>query len=291
MKGKIEDFIEFIRVERGYSENTAKSYKKDLDQFLSFTKIKTLKQIDRNLIKSFLEHLYHEGFSVSSTERKLACLKSFFHYLVREGEMGTDPTSDIKLPKKAKRLPKALSIAETIRLISAPQEKNHISLRDAALLELLYATGMRASEAVGLNISDINLSVSFVRCFGKGSRERIVPVNQLTLQAIRKYLEEGRPKFPKKDKDALLVDKNGKRLTRQGLWLIIKKYVKRAGIKGKTSPHTLRHSFATHLLEKGADLRSVQEMLGHADISTTQIYTSVSRERLKRIYNKAHPRA
>jgi len=291
VKGKIEDFIEFIRVERGYSENTAKSYKKDLDQFLSFTKIKTLKQIDRNLIKSFLEHLYHEGFSVSSTERKLACLKSFFHYLVREGEMGTDPTSDIKLPKKAKRLPKALSIAETIRLISAPQEKNHISLRDAALLELLYATGMRASEAVGLNISDINLSVSFVRCFGKGSRERIVPVNQLTLQAIRKYLEEGRPKFPKKDKDALLVDKNGKRLTRQGLWLIIKKYVKRAGIKGKTSPHTLRHSFATHLLEKGADLRSVQEMLGHADISTTQIYTSVSRERLKRIYNKAHPRA
>jgi integrase/recombinase XerD len=291
VKGKIEDFIEFIKVERGYSENTAKSYKKDLDQFLSFTKIKTLKQIDRNLIKSFLEHLYHEGFSVSSTERKLACLKSFFHYLVREGEMGTDPTSDIKLPKKAKRLPKALSIAETIRLISAPQEKNHISLRDAALLELLYATGMRASEAVGLNISDINLSVSFVRCFGKGSRERIVPVNQLTLQAIRKYLEEGRPKFPKKDKDALLVDKNGKRLTRQGLWLIIKKYVKRAGIKGKTSPHTLRHSFATHLLEKGADLRSVQEMLGHADISTTQIYTSVSRERLKRIYNKAHPRA
>jgi integrase/recombinase XerD len=291
VKEDIKDFIEFIKVERGYSENTANSYQRDLDQFTKFAKIKESKDVKRDLIKSFLEHLYHEGFSVSSTERKLACLKSFFHYLVREGAMESDPTSDIKLPKKAKRLPKALSIAETIRLISAPQEKTHISLRDAALLELLYATGMRASEAVGLNISDINLSVSFVKCFGKGSRERIVPINQPTLRAIKAYLEQGRPKFPKKNEQALFLDKSGGRLTRQGLWLIIKKYVKRTGVKGKTSPHTLRHSFATHLLEKGADLRSVQEMLGHADISTTQIYTSVSRERLKRIYNKAHPRA
>lgn len=286
MKNFIEDFLSFIRVERGYSENTAKSYRRDLDQFTKFAKIKNPKDADRELIKSYLEHLYDKGFSVSSTERKLACLKSFSHYLLREGKIESDPTGDIKLPKKAKRLPKALSISETIKLVSAPR-----SLRDSALLELLYATGMRASEAVGLNVSDINFEVSFVKCFGKGSKERIVPVNKITMKAIKEYLEKGRPKFPGKEKDALFLDKNGKRLTRQGLWLVLKKYVKMTGVKEATSPHTLRHSFATHLLEKGADLRSVQEMLGHSDISTTQIYTSVSRERLKMMYKKAHPRA
>ncbi|MFC1568430.1 site-specific tyrosine recombinase XerD [Candidatus Margulisiibacteriota bacterium] len=288
MKEQVKDFLEFIKVERGYSANTTKSYQKDLDQFLNFAKAK---KVDRELIKSYLEHLYDEGYSVSSAERKLACLKSFFRYLVREEEMDADPTGDIKLPKKAKRLPKALSISETIKLISAPREKGHIALRNVALLELLYATGMRASEAVGLNISDINFEVSFVKCFGKGSKERIVPINKITLELLKGYLEKGRPEFPRKDKEALFIDKNGQRLSRQGLWLVIKKYVKQTGVKGKTSPHTLRHSFATHLLEKGADLRSVQEMLGHADISTTQIYTSVSRERLKRMYKKAHPRA
>ena len=291
MNKHCKEFLQFIKVERGYSENTMKSYQKDLEQFVRFAGTDNIKKIDREAVKAYLEHLYDDGFSVPSTERKLACLKSFFRYLVREGELEADPASDIKLPKKAKRLPKALSIAETIRLISAPREKGHIPLRDSALLELLYATGMRASEAIGLNISDINFEVSFVKCFGKGSKERIVPINKATLNALKAYLEKGRPDFPKKDKDALFVDKNGGRLTRQGLWLVTKKYVKQTGVKGKTSPHTLRHSFATHLLEKGADLRSVQEMLGHADISTTQIYTSVSRERLKRMYKKAHPRA
>ncbi|MFH1347414.1 MAG: site-specific tyrosine recombinase XerD [Candidatus Margulisiibacteriota bacterium] len=291
MKDQIKDFLDFIKIERGYSENTAKSYNKDLSQFLKFAKNKKASEIDRDHIKSYLEYLYDEGYAVSSTERKLACLKSFFHYLVREGKMDADPTSDIKLPKKAKRLPKALSISETIKLVSAPREKNQLALRDAALLEMLYATGMRASEAVGMNVSDINFSVSFVKCFGKGSKERIVPINKITLKAIQEYLGKARPKFPQKDKEALFLDKNGERLTRQGMWLVLKKYVKMTGVKGKTSPHTLRHSFATHLLEKGADLRSVQEMLGHADIATTQIYTSVSRERLKRMYKKAHPRA
>lgn len=291
MKAQIKDFLDFIKIERGYSDNTVKAYQKDLDQFLRLAKADKLKDIDRETIKTYLERLYDKGFSVSSAERKLACLKSFFRYLVREDALQSDPTADIKLPKKAKRLPKALSISETIKLISAPREKTYIALRNIALLEILYATGMRASEAVGLNIGDINFEVSFIKCFGKGSKERIVPVNKITLSAIREYLAKGRPEFPKKDKEALFVDKNGQRLTRQGLWLIIKKYVKQTGVKGKTSPHTLRHSFATHLLEKGADLRSVQEMLGHADIATTQIYTSVSRERLKRMYKKAHPRA
>jgi integrase/recombinase XerD len=288
MEKFLKDFLDFVKIERGYSENTVAAYKRDLDQFQKFSQ---KKKVDREIIKSYLEHLYNDGFSVSSTERKLACLKSFYKYLIREGKLDKDPTVDIKLPKKAKRLPKALGIGETIRLISSPREKGHISIRDVALLEMLYATGMRASEIVGLNISDINLSVSFVRCTGKGSKERIVPINKITLKAIKEYLEKARPEFPQKDKDALFLDKNGKRLSRQGLWLVVKKYVRLSGVKGKTSPHTLRHSFATHLLEKGADLRSVQEMLGHADISTTQIYTSVSRERLKRVYNKAHPRA
>ncbi len=291
MKNQIEDFLSFVQVERGYSENTVKSYLKDLNQFLSYTKADKPKQIDRDRIKNYLEYLYDKGYAVSSTERKLACLKSFFHYMLREGRIEIDPTSDIKLPKKAKRLPKALSISETIKLVSSPRQKTHLAVRDSALLEMLYASGMRASEMVGLNIKDINFEVSFVKCFGKGSKERIVPINKLAMTALKTYLDQSRQQFPKKDKEALFVDKNGERLRRQGLWLIIKKYVKITGVKGNTSPHTLRHSFATHLLEKGADLRSVQEMLGHADIATTQIYTSVSRERLKRMYKKAHPRA
>src|SRR3989338_323141 len=291
MKDYFKDFLDFIKIERGYSENTVTSYQRDLSQFQKFSRVEDPRKVDRETVKNFLEHLYDNGFSVSSTERKLACLKSFFHYLLREDKITVDPTSDIKLPKKAKRLPKALSISETIKLISAPREKNYIALRNAALLELLYASGMRASETVGLNTSDINFEVAFVKCLGKGSKERIVPINKITLKAIKEYLDKSRPELPQHDKEALFLDKNGKRLTRQGLWLVIKKYVKMTGVKEKTSPHTLRHSFATHLLEKGADLRSVQEMLGHADISTTQIYTSVSRERLKRMYNKAHPRA
>jgi integrase/recombinase XerD len=291
LKERIKDFLDFIRIERGYSEHTVNSYRRDLEQFRKFTFAKKLPEAERETIKLYIDHLNNEGLSVSSIERKLACLKSFFHYLSAEGIVKNDPTSDFKLPKKPQRLPKALSISDTLRLISSARGNDPWVLRDAAILELLYASGMRASELVSLNISDINFSVSFVRCMGKGSKERVVPVGKAALLAIKVYLEKARPQFPQKDKEALFVDKNGERLTRQGLWLIIKKYVKKAGVKGKTSPHTFRHSFATHLLEKGADLRSVQEMLGHSDISTTQIYTSVSRERLKKMYLKAHPRA
>jgi len=287
----IKDFLEFIKIERGYSDNTLHSYQKDLSQLNKYLKIQNPKAVDDAAIKSFMEHLHDEGFSVTSIERKLACLKSFFRYLLREEVVTIDPTTDTSFPKKAKRLPKALSISETIKLISAPHGEKHGALRDSAMLELMYATGMRASELVGLNLNDINLEVAFVKCFGKGAKERIVPINKITLRALKEYLEKGRAQFPQKDKQALFLDKNGQRLGRQGLWFIIKKYVKETGVKEGTSPHTLRHSFATHLLERGADLRSVQEMLGHADISTTQIYTAVSRERLKRIYLKAHPRA
>ena len=291
MRATVKDFISYIQIERGYAVNTIKAYYRDLDHFVRFTRPKELLEIDREVIKKYIDYLSNHGFSAASLERKMACLKSFFHYLIGEGKVATDPTGDFHLPKKAKRLPKALTINEAARLVSSPRGNDPWALRDAALLELLYASGMRASEIIGLNLDDINLEVSFVRCFGKGSKERVVPIGQIALDALKHYLEAGRPQFPIKDKVALFLDKNGERLSRQGLWLVLKKYVKRSGVKSKTSPHTLRHSFATHLLEKGADLRSVQEMLGHADIATTQIYTSVSRERLKKMYLKAHPRA
>ena len=291
MKEAIKDFIDFLKIERGYSENTTEAYQCDLAQFSKFAKGKSVENIDRNTVKNYIDFMNEQGLSAASIERKMACLKSFFHYAIGEGKVKEDPTLDFSLPKKAKRLPKALSMSETVRLLMSARGKDPMLLRDAALLELLYATGMRASEIIGLNLADINFSVSFVRCFGKGSKERVVPVGRAALNAIKEYLDKGRPEFPEKDKDALFLDKNGERLSRQGLWLIVKKYVKKLGSKQKISPHTLRHSFATHLLEKGADLRSVQEMLGHSDISTTQIYTSVSRERLKKMYMKAHPRA
>ncbi|MFH1386088.1 MAG: site-specific tyrosine recombinase XerD [bacterium] len=291
MKEQIKNFISYLHVERGYSQNTLLSYDHDLRQFAKFAKADSANLIAREKIKDYLDHLNEKGFSVPSIERKMASLKSFFHYLIGEDEVKIDPTVDFKLPKKAKRLPKALTIGETLRLISSPRAKDPLSLRDNALLEFLYATGLRASEIVSLNISDINFAVSFIRCLGKGSKERVVPIGQSALDSLKEYLEKGRSELPKKDNEALFLDKDGKRLSRQGLWLIIKKYVKKQGIKAKTSPHTLRHSFATHLLEKGADLRSVQEMLGHSDIATTQIYTSVSRDRIKKMYLKAHPRA
>lgn len=288
---QIKDFLSFIKVERGYSDNTVKSYARDLKHFGKFSRPKKIGQIDRQVVKEYLDYLSDKGFAVASLEHKLACLKSFFHYLIREGTVEEDPTADFKLPKKAQKLPKALSFSETARLIASSRGKDLGCLRDEALLELLYATGLRASEITSLNMTDINFSVSFVRCVGKGNKERIVPVGQAAIRALQEYLEKGRPQFPQKDKEALFLDRRGKRLSRQGLWLIVKKYARKIGIKGKVSPHTFRHSFATHLLERGADLRSVQEMLGHSDISTTQIYTSVSRERLKKMYLKAHPRA
>ncbi len=290
MKDAIKDFIGYLQIERGYSKNTIASYELDLKQFQRFAGDKDPGAIERETIKKYIDRL-RESFSVPSLERKMACLKSFYKYLAGEGKVKEDPTANFQLPKKAKRLPKALNMTETVKLLNATRGSDHIIMRDAAILELLYASGLRASEVVGLNINDVNFEAAFVRCFGKGSKERVVPVGQVAISAVKNYLEKARPQFPVINKEALFLDKNGKRLTRQGLWGKLKKYVNEAGVKEKTSPHTLRHSFATHLLEKGADLRSVQEMLGHADIATTQIYTSVSRERLKKMYAKAHPRA
>jgi len=286
MEKLIEEFLSHLKYERGYSENTISSYKRDLVHFEKHLKqlhIGSVISITRPIVSSFVTALVGMGLDPSSVERHIAAVKSFFAYLVREGQVKINPTSDIRLPRKSKRLPKALTMNEAKTLVESPK-----SIRDKAIMELLYATGIRASELVSLTLNDVNLDVGFIKCFGKGGKERIVPMGAAAVSAVREYIDSSRPKT---ESNIIFLDKNKKQLTRQGLWFIVKKYVRLSGVRASASTHTLRHSFATHLLEKGADLRSVQEMLGHSDISTTQIYTSVSRERLKRIYQSAHPRA
>jgi len=286
MRDQIDDFLNHLNFERGYSGNTLSSYRRDLNKFkvfLSSHHINESSGVNRNLISQFITELSSVGLNSASIERHISSIKSFFAFLVREGKIKTNPTSDIKLPQKGKKLPKALSILEANRLVECPSD-----LRDRAILELLYGAGLRASELINLNINDVNLNVGFVKCLGKGGKERIVPIGIAAIEAIKKYLHERKKKA---QSNILFLDGRGRKLTRQGLWFIVKKYVKLSGIRSSATTHTLRHSFATHLLEHGADLRSVQEMLGHSDISTTQVYTSVSRERLKKIYLSSHPRA
>lgn len=286
----LDEFIDYLRDEKGYSENTLSAYSRDLRQFMKYLGSREIKSVKPGDISGFLSLQMKKGGKATSFQRKLASLKTFFRYLVSEGHIPNNPVADIEWPKIEKRLPKALSFSEAIRLVEFPQKSGPIGFRDKAIIEMLYATGMRASELIELNLNDINLGSGFITCFGKGSKERMIPFGEEAKNALKKYLASGRPKMAKNN-DFLFVDNHGHKLTRQGLWWIIKNCVKLAGVRAKTSPHTLRHSFATHLLEKGADLRSVQELLGHSSISTTQIYTSVSREKLRKEYQKAHPRA
>ena len=286
MEKLIEEFLSHLKYERGYSDNTISAYKRDLTHFEKFllgAQVESVGAITRPVISSFITELSRIGLDPASVERHIAAVKSFFAFLIREGKVQSDPTSDIRLPRKSKKLPKALTMIEAKKLVECPE-----SARDKAIMELLYASGIRASELITLNINDVNLDVGFVKCFGKGGKERIVPVGAEAVSAIREYIKNSRPKAAT---TVLFLDHHGRQFTRQGLWFIVKKYVRLSGVRASASTHTLRHSFATHLLEGGADLRVVQEMLGHSDISTTQIYTSVSRERLKKVYKAAHPRA
>ncbi len=285
MKEHLQDFLDYLNFEKGCSKHTLTNYKRDIDQFFKFIKVD---DPNRETFKEYLDHLEEIGFSPSTRMRKHAALRAFFHYLIAEDKIKVDPTADFKLPKLGIRLPKALTLNETYSLLKSSVKNS----RDLAVIELLYATGLRATELVTLQMNDINLEAGFVKCMGKGEKERIVPVGQAAIQALTEYVTNERPKMLKREgENTLFLDRNGTKLSRQALWDIIKKYVKKSGIRSKTTTHTLRHSFATHLLEHGADLRTVQEMLGHANISTTEIYTSVSRERLKKIYLKSHPRA
>lgn len=290
----IETFLNYLSVERGLSNNTIVSYHKDLNLYMDFLKsthIDALSKTTKTDVINFMLHQKNKGLSPNSISRRLTAIKVFYRFLIREKILKTDPTDSIDSPKLWKKIPDALSLDEVELLLNQPNGKDARGLRDKALLETIYATGMRISEASNLNIDNINLDIGFLRCFGKGNKERIIPLGRKAIECITDYLKTGRAHFlRKKESEFLFLSRLGKKLSRQSLWKIVKKYAKEAKIKKPIRPHVLRHSFATHLLERGADLRSVQEMLGHSNISTTQIYTHVTKDRLKSIHKMFHPR-
>ncbi len=286
-------FLEYLSVEKGLSVNTILSYSRDLYKlFLFFEKEKiSWKGAKEPDLVKFIHHMSLSGLSARSLARLISTLKSFYRFLILDGILKKNPAVNLTSPKSWLSLPKFLSIAEVESLLSQPREDETRGIRDKAMLELLYATGLRVSELVSLRMSDVNLEDGFLICRGKGGKERIVPLGSSAKNAINRYLGESRPTFLLKDSDFIFLTYRGQPFTRQGFWKVLKKYATEAKLEDKISPHVLRHSFATHLLERGADLRSVQLMLGHSQITTTQIYTHVSRKQLRSLYEKYHPRA
>ena len=288
------DFLAYLEFERGLSRNTLDAYRTDLFQFGRFLEEREVTALEAQPsdVASFLEALARRNASPATIHRKSACLRSFYRHLRRDGLRDTDPTATLSAPRRSRKLPQVLTRGEIEKLLSQPRGTEPASLRDRALLELMYACGLRASEAIGLELLDVDIEEGVLRARGKGSKERIVPIGQAALRALRIYLERGRPGLVKGTPEPhLFVNFRGGRLTRQGLYKIVRRHALTAGLADRMSPHTLRHTFATHLLAGGCDLRSVQEMLGHADVSTTQLYTHLSSERLKDVYFRAHPRA
>lgn len=295
MENLLADYLAYLKVERGLAHNTILSYERDLRKFIDFAKkagLSDFNSVKRQQIITYLLRLQEEKMAPASVSRNLASIRSFFSYLSIENMLEEDPSSDLDSPKLSKKLPKVISVEEIDSLLKQPDEGDKFGIRDRAMLELLYASGLRVSELITLEIDDVNLDLGFLQCEGKGSKERIVPLGKIAIQYIQIYLEKSRPKLIRNtSQKSLFVNFHGRPMTRQGFWKIIKKYAKQSGIDAEITPHTLRHSFATHLLENGADLRSVQEMLGHADISTTQIYTQVTQGKLQRVHKEHHPRA
>ena len=305
------DFLAYLEFERGLSRNTLDAYRTDLLQFGRFLAERDLSALDAKPsdVADFLEALAKGGAvgnagsapggaaprppaSPATIHRKSACLRSFYRHLRRDGLLDTDPTATLSTPRRSRKLPHVLTRGEIETLLSQPRGTEPVALRDRALLELMYACGLRASEAIGLELMDVDIQEGVLRARGKGSKERLVPIGQAALRALGMYLERGRPALVKGAPEAhLFVNFRGGQLTRQGLYKIVRRHAVTAGLADRMSPHTLRHTFATHLLAGGCDLRSVQEMLGHADVSTTQLYTHLSSERLKDVYFRAHPRA
>jgi len=294
MKELIDTFLNYLSVERGLANNTIMSYRKDLNFYLDFLNqrhIDALSKITKNNITNFMLAQKDKGISTNSIARRLAAIRMFHRFLTRERILKSDPSNLIDSPKLWKKIPDTLSLNEVDVLLAQPDSRDKLGARDKAILETLYATGMRVSEAVNLNVDNVNLDIGFLRCIGKGNKERIIPIGKKAISSIKRYLEISRPYLLKKSgSEFLFLNRFGKRISRQSLWKIIKRYAKCAKIKMPIKPHTLRHSFATHLLERGADLRSVQEMLGHANISTTQVYTHINKDRLKTIHRMFHPR-
>jgi integrase/recombinase XerD len=295
MESLIQEFIEYLGHEKGLATNTLESYGRDLRQycgFLSEDTSQTPETASQATIVAYLMMLRKQGKATATIARRLAALKAFYQFMLKENYVTKDPTDDLSSPKLERKLPRVLTVDEVEKLLNQPDTSTPAGIRDKAMLEVLYATGIRVSELVSLNLDDIELDEGFVRCIGKGSKERVVPMGEIAINALRSYLSKGRPKLVSNPgENALFLNHHGRRLTRQGFWKIVKKYAAQLGIRKEITPHTLRHSFATHLLENGADIRAVQEMLGHADISTTQIYTHVTKDRLKDVYARSHPRA
>lgn len=299
MEQDIKAFLDYLSVEKGFSPNTITAYQNDLHQLANFIEEKTKRQgfphwsdVDRSLLLDYVLNLKERGYTSTTVARKVAAMKSFFEFLVSEGVMSYNPTMNLGSPKVGKSLPKPISVEEVRQLLQQPEKSTPEGKRDQAMLELLYASGMRVSELVSLNLSDIDLQAGYVRCLGKGSKERIIPLYSQATDSLREYLEEARPLLARrKAEKALFLNRRGERLTRQGFWQILKAYAKQASLGSEITPHTLRHSFATHMLSGGADLRSVQELLGHANISTTQVYTHLASERIREVYDSSHPRA
>ena len=293
----ISSFVTHVKVEKGLSPNTVEAYHRDLVKFEVFTKKRklTLEAVSRDDLVDFLAGLYREKLESRTVARHLVTLRNFFRFAQIQDLIATDPSVNLESPKIRRTLPGYLKLEDVERLLNQPDQKTAMGIRDLAMLEVLYSTGLRVSELVGLKIGDLDSKMGCVRTIGKGDKERIVPIGKKALAMVERYLQEARPELLKKAKIsqsfALFVNSRGASLSRVGVWKILSAYGRRAGLRVALTPHMLRHSFATHLLERGADLRSVQLMLGHADISTTQIYTHVVEERLKQIYKAHHPRA
>jgi len=293
----ISSFLTHVKVEKGLAVNTWAAYKRDLRKFEEYAKKRklALEKITRDDLVDFLTSLYRQKLESKTVARQLVTLRNFFRYAQIQEAVSEDPAANLESPKIRKTLPGYLRLEEVERLLEQPDAGTALGLRDRAMLEVLYSTGLRVSELTGLKVTDLDTRVGCLRCIGKGDKERVVPVGRKALGMVERYLRDGRPEIVRRARGGtgsfLFVNRRGGKISRVGVWKILSNYGKRAGLKTALTPHMLRHSFATHLLERGADLRSVQLMLGHADISTTQIYTHVVQERLKQVYKAHHPRA
>src|SRR3990172_2333763 len=301
VKEDIEKFLSYLSVEKGFSENTLAAYRNDLVQMADFVQENAGRRhftpswanFTRQMMLSYQLQLKERNYANTTLARKVAAAKSFFKFMVAEGHLKDNPTENVSSPNVGRLLPKPISIAQVRKLLEQPTKlSTPEAKRDSAMLSLLYASGMRVSELISLNLGDVDTQGDFVRCFGKGRKERVIPIARKASLTLDEYLKEARPKLARsKDEKALFLNRRGERLTRQGFWQILKGHARAAELSVDITPHTLRHIFATHMLSGGADLRSVQELLGHANISTTQVYTHLTSEHVRRTYEKAHPRA
>lgn len=293
----ITAFLEYLKLEKGLADNTQAAYQRDLEKFLAYMKkqrpdLLHWKDVNKRDIIGFLAWQMDAGAAYSTVARSLSCIKSFYKFMIMEDHIAVNPTSDLETPKINRKLPKVLSIEEVDKLIEQCNVMTLLGLRDRAMLELMYGTGLRVSELLALQIDDMNFTAGFLRCLGKGRKERIVPVNRSSIEWVQRYMIRSRRELVRDQRErTLFLNAHGRPLTRQGFFKILAGYAEKSGIEKEITPHTLRHSFATHLLENGADLRAVQELLGHADISTTQIYTHITRSHLREVYQQCHPRA